>query len=70
MNAQAAMMNGHRIGNDYPRKRAAEEMTGRAAHDRYQARFFAAFRKFSGRRMSAVENRRSRTARGIATNLY
>lgn len=31
-------------------------MTDRAAYDRYQARFFDVFKKFSGRRLSADEN--------------
>jgi uncharacterized protein (DUF1330 family) len=31
------------------------EMTDRAAYDRYQARFFDVFRKFSGRLLSADE---------------
>lgn len=32
------------------------KMTDRAAYDRYQARFFNVFRKFSGRLLSADEN--------------
>ena len=32
------------------------KMTNRAAYDRYQARFFDVFRKFSGRLLSADEN--------------
>src|SRR3954451_16654587 len=32
------------------------KMTDRAAYDRYQARFFDVFRKFSGRLLSADEN--------------
>jgi uncharacterized protein (DUF1330 family) len=32
------------------------KMTDRAAYDRYQARFFEVFRKFSGRLLSADEN--------------
>src|SRR5215218_1725183 len=32
------------------------KMTDRAAYDRYQARFFGVFRKFSGRLLSADEN--------------
>ena len=32
------------------------KMTDRAAYDRYQARFFDVFKKFSGRRLSADEN--------------
>ena len=31
------------------------KMTDRAAYDRYQARFFDVFRKFSGRLLSADE---------------
>ncbi|WP_076864781.1 DUF1330 domain-containing protein [Bradyrhizobium mercantei] len=31
------------------------KMTDRAAYDRYQARFFAVFRKFNGRLLSADE---------------
>jgi uncharacterized protein (DUF1330 family) len=40
------------------------KMTDRAAYDRYQARFFDVFRKFSGR----MKARRFWKARGIATN--
>jgi uncharacterized protein (DUF1330 family) len=36
------------------------EMNDRAAHDRYQARFFDVFRKFSGRLLSADDNPRVR----------
>jgi uncharacterized protein (DUF1330 family) len=32
------------------------KMTDRAAYDRYQARFFDVFKKFSGRLLSADEN--------------
>ncbi len=32
------------------------KMTDRAAHDRYQARFFDVFRKFGGRLLSADEH--------------
>ena len=32
------------------------KMTDRAAYDRYQARFFDVFRKFSGRLLAADEN--------------
>ena len=32
------------------------KMTDRAAYDRYQARFFDVFRKYSGRLLSADEN--------------
>jgi uncharacterized protein (DUF1330 family) len=32
------------------------KMTDRAAYDRYQARFFEVFKKFSGRLLSADEN--------------
>jgi uncharacterized protein (DUF1330 family) len=32
------------------------KMTDRAAYDRYQARFFEVFRKFSGRLLSADDN--------------
>ena len=32
------------------------KMTDRAAYDRYQARFFGVFRKFSGRLLSADES--------------
>jgi uncharacterized protein (DUF1330 family) len=34
------------------------KMTDRAAYDRYQARFFEVFRKFSGRLLSADEHPR------------
>jgi uncharacterized protein (DUF1330 family) len=33
------------------------KMTDRAAHDRYQARFFDVFRKFSGRLLSSDAGR-------------
>jgi uncharacterized protein (DUF1330 family) len=44
------------------------KMTDRAAYDRYQARFFDVFKKFSGRLLSADESPRSWKARGIATS--
>ena len=44
------------------------KMTDRAAYDRYQARFFDVFRKFSGRLLSADDNPTILKARGIATD--
>jgi hypothetical protein len=44
------------------------KMTDRAAYDRYQARFFDVFRKFSDGCCRQMIPRRSWKARGIATD--
>ena len=43
------------------------KMIDRAAYDRYQARFFGVFKKFSGRLLSADESLTCWKAVGIAT---
>lgn len=46
------------------------KMTDRRAYDRYKARFFDVFEKFSGRLLSADENPAILKASGIATSWY
>jgi len=45
------------------------KMTDRAAYDRYQARFFDVFKKFSGRLLSAAASPRLGGLTGISGNL-